>query len=896
MKRENHLVLILLFFLMQVREAQITATEVKIGIVYDVGMATTNMSLLCINMSLSDFYSSHPETRTRLVTTIVDSKTDVITAAAAALDLITNEEVKAIIGPRTSMQAQFMIEVGQKSQVPIVSYSATSPFLASIHSPYFFRATYDDSSQVQAIKEIIKVFGWREVAPVYVDNTFGEGIMPRLTDALQEINVHIPYRAVISPIATDDEISLELLRMMTLPTRVFVVHFFGLLAFRVFAKAKELGLMKQGYVWILTNAISDVLSTINEAAMETMQGVLGVKTYVPRSDELQTFRSRWKKQFPISDLSVYGLWAYDATTALALAIEEAGTSDLTFVKTDAMRNMSELQGLGVSQYGQNLIQTLSKVRFKGLAGDFQFIKGELQPSVFEIVNVNENGGRTIGFWMKEHGLLKNVDHNPATIFSTWQDRLRPIIWPGETTSVPKGWEIPTNGKKLQIAVPVNNDFEQFLKAARDSNTNSTTFTGFCIDYFEAVIQAMPYDVSYDFIPVEGVTYDTLVYQVNLGKYDAVVADTTITANRSLYVDFSLPYTPSGIGLVVPVKDSVKRSSTIFLMPLTVELWLITLFFFFIIGLVVWILEHRVNPAFGGPGEFQISTIFWFAFSIMVFAPRERVLSFWARLVVIIWYFLVLILTQSYTASLASLLTSQQLHPTITNINSLLARGELVGYQRSSFMSRRLNESGFSQASLVPYGSAEECDELLSKGHQKGGISAAFMEVPYVRVFLGQYCNKYKMVQTPFKVDGLGFVFPIGSPLVADISRAILKVKESSKAIQLENAWFKNIDASCPDPLTNPDPNPTVSFRQLGIDSFWVLFLAAAIVCAIALGKFVFYFMKEDPDQRNLRELWKRFLQPDQNSYINEVTKSKSTSSQVTPENSNHEETNNGGQS
>ncbi|VVB10777.1 unnamed protein product [Arabis nemorensis] len=665
MKRENNLVLILVFFiiilLMQVGKAQNTATDVKVGIVTDVGMVYSKMTLLCINMSLSDFYSSHPETETRLVPTIVDSKNDVVIAAAVA---------------------------------------------------------------------------------------------------------------------------------------------------------KEIGMMKQGYVWILTNAITDDLSIMNETEIDTIQGVVGVKTYVPRSEELDTFRSRWKKRFPISDLSVNGLWAYDATTALALAIEEAGTSNLTTVKTVAMRNMSELQGLGVSQYGPKLLQALTRVRFKGLVGDFQFIKGELQPSVFEIVNVNGHGGRTIGFWVEEHGLLKNVEKKPATTatFSSWQDRLRPIIWPGDTTSVTKGWEIPTNGKRLQIGVTVGALFPQFVKVTRNHITNSTTFSGFCIDYFEAVIQAMPYDVSYDFIPLEDDDYDTLIYQVYLGKYDAVVGDTTIGANRSMYVDFSLPYTPSGVGLVVPVKDSVKRGSTIFLMPLTLELWLISLLSFLIIGLVVWVLEHRVNPNFDGPGKYHLSTIFWFSFSIMVFAPRERVLSFWARLVVIIWYFLVLVLTQSYTASLASLLTSQQLHPTITNINSLLAKGEAVGYQRSSFILGRLKESGFSEGSLVPFGSVENCDELLSKEPAEGGISAAFLEIPYVRLFLGQYCNTYKMVQTPFKVDGFGFVFPLGSPLVADVSRAILKVEESNKATQLENAWFKPIEESCPDPLTNPDPNPSVSFR------------------------------------------------------------------------------------
>ncbi|KAF3554592.1 hypothetical protein F2Q69_00014824 [Brassica cretica] len=748
MKREHDLFINLLFLvvvlLMQVGEAQSTATDVKVGIVDDVGMPYSNMTLFCINMSLSDFYSSHPETRTRLVTTIVDSKNDVVIAAEAALDLITNHDVTAIIGPWTSMQAQFMIEIGQKSQV----------------------------------------------VPVYVDNTFGEGIMPHLTDELQEINVRIPYRNVISPNATDDEISVEFLRMMTLPTRD-------------------------------TSGSSPTPLPMDETEFDTMQGVLGVKTYVPRSEELEAFKSRWKNRFPLSDLSVYGLWAYNATTALALAIEEAGTSNLTFVKTDAMRNMSGFQGLGVSQYGPKLLQTLSGVRFKGLAGDFRFINRELQPSVFEIVNVNGHGGRTIGYWMKEHGLLKNVDQTEATMttFSTWKDRLRPVIWPGDTTFVPKGWEIPTNGKRLKIGVPTNSGSPQFVKVTRDPITNSTTFSGFCIEYFEAVIQAMPYDASYDFFPIEDLDYETLVYQVYLEIQQ-------YRQTGSKYVEFSFPYTPSGVGLVVPVKDDVKRSSTIFLMPLTWGLWLLSLSSFFIIAIVVWVLEHRVNPEFDGPGNYQISTILWFSFSIMVFAPRERVLSFWARFVVIVWYFLVLVLTQSYTASLASLLTSQQLHPTVTIINRLLEKGEVVGYQSSSFVLERLRESGFSDAKLVNYHGSEHCDELLSKGSARGGVSHW---IP---------------------------------PLVADVSRAILKVEESNKANQLENAWFKKIDESFPDPLTGPDPNPSVSFQKLGIDSFWVLFLTAAVVCAFALGKCMFHFLKENPNQRNLQGLCERFLQPD----------------------------------
>lgn len=60
-----------------------------------------------------------------------------------------------------------------------------------------------------------------------------------------------------------------------------------------------------------------------------MQRELGVRPYVPRTTGLEYFRVRWKKKFhqdhPYivdAELNIYGLWAYDATMALAKATEE----------------------------------------------------------------------------------------------------------------------------------------------------------------------------------------------------------------------------------------------------------------------------------------------------------------------------------------------------------------------------------------------------------------------------------------------------------------------------------------------------------------------------------------------------------------------------------------------
>ena len=129
----------------------------------------------------------------------------------------------------------------------------------------------------------------------------------------------------------------------------------------------------------------------------------------------------------------------------------------------------------------------------------------------------------------------------------------------------------------------------------------------------------------------------------------------------------------------------------------------------------------------------------------------------ARFVVIIWVFVVLILTQSYTTSLKSLLTVQQLQPTITDVNQLIKNGEYVGYQEGSYVLELLEEMNFDTAKLRTYKSTEECDELLSKGSANGGIAAAFDDVPCMQVLLSQYCSKYTMIPSIYKNAGFGFV-------------------------------------------------------------------------------------------------------------------------------------------
>ncbi|WCJ30466.1 glutamate receptor 2.2 [Euphorbia peplus] len=832
-----------------------TRISVNVGAVVDMENSVGKMMLSCIQMAISDFYQTNSHFQTRIHLHTRDSMGDVVGAAAAAIDLIKNVEVQAILGPTTSMEADFVINIGEKSQVPIISYSASSPSLTSTPSPYFFRATQNDSSQVNAIASIVNAFGWRQVVPIYVDTEFGQGIIPHLTDALQDIGTAIPFRSPISPVATDEEILKELYKLMSMQTRVFIVHMSYSLVSRFFAQVKASGIMQKGYVWIVTDGITNFLDSLDPSVIDSMEGVLGIRPYLPNSKELSNFRVRWRRnRFDDEQekvLNIYGLWAYDATAALAMAIEKSRTETVSFGAKFESRNYStDLSHLRVLRNGPNLIQELSNTKFKGLTGDHLFVNGQLPTSDFEIVNVIGERKRRIGFWTPRNGLVRDLETSTSTTSknlgtSSSSKNLGTVIWPGISTSIPKGWEIPTNGRWLKIGVPVKIGFTEFLKVKREEDSIGSTpkITGYCIDVFDAVVEELPYALNYEYIPFANPdggsagTYNDLVYQVYNKSYDGVVGDATITSNRSLFVDFTLPYTESGVSMVVQIKDNNHKSAWIFLKPLTWDLWIATFSFFIFIGFSVWVLEHRVNEDFRGPPSHQAGTCFWFSFSTMVFVQKERLVSNLARTLAIIWFFVVLILTQSYTASLTSLLTVQKLLPTVTDVNQLIKNQENVGYLKGAFVLGILEDLGFQKSNLKTYNSAEELHELFLKGSKNGGISAAFDEVPYMKRFLAQYCSQYAMVEPTFLTAGFGFAFAKGSPLVSDISRALLKVKEGDKMKKIEETWFGK-------QKTCPDPNTSVSSNSLSLQSFWGLFLLAGLASIITLMVFLAMFLYE----------------------------------------------------
>ncbi|KAJ1691644.1 hypothetical protein LUZ63_015799 [Rhynchospora breviuscula] len=257
------------------------------------------------------------------------------------------------------------------------------------------------------------------------------------------------------------------------------------------------------------------------------------------------------------------------------------------------------------------------------------------------------------------------------------------------------------------------------------------------------------------------------------------------------------------------------------------MWGIMGLFFLFVGAVVWILEHRRNAEFRGRPRKQLITIWWFSFSTMFFAHRENTVSTLGRFVLLVWLFVVLILTQSYTASLTSMLTVQQLSTGIQGLDSLRSSSDPIGYQVGSFARNYLiEELDIPESRLVQLDTPEDYARMLDLGPKKGGVVAVVDELPYIESFLSNNC-KFQIVGQEFTKSGWGFAFPRDSPLAMDLSTAILTLSENGDLQRIHDKWLTR--TSC-----DTQGETEIDSNRLSIGSFSGLFLICGVACIIAL--------------------------------------------------------------
>ncbi|XP_058092336.1 glutamate receptor 2.8-like [Magnolia sinica] len=189
---------------------------------------------------------------------------------------------------------------------------------------------------------------------------------------------------------------------------------------------------------------------------------------------------------------------------------------------------------------------------------------------------------------------------------------------------------------------------------------------------------------------------------------------------------------------------------------------------------------------------------------------------------VVWLFVALVLTQSYTANLTSMLTVRRLRPSVVDVESLIKGKEKVGCDVGSFMSAYLEKVvGFGAGCVQTYKSDEYAKELSN-----GTIKAAFLEIPAIQLFLDENPSGFTVTGRTYEIGGYAFVFRKGSDLVAGVSDEILKLRENGKLRELEDKLLSSHKRLS---IDDGDEN-----SRLSPDGFWGLFVVTGAMSTFSL--------------------------------------------------------------
>lgn len=438
----------------------------------------------------------------------------------------------AIIGPQNAVMAHVLSHLANELHVPFLSFTALDPTLSPLQYPYFIQTAPNDLFEVTAIADMVSYYGWGEVIAIFSDDDQSRNSITVLGDKLAERRCKISYKAALppDPTATRDDVQNALVKVLGMESRIIVLSTFNKTGLLVFDVAKSLGMMETGFVWIATTWLSTVLDSTSPLPPKTassVQGALTLRPHTPDSKRKTDFVSRWNQLSNGSiGLNPYGLYAYDTVWIIAHAVKlffDQGNT-ISFSNDSKLSGMRRgtlnLGALSIFDGGSQLLKNILQTRMTGLTGPIRF-NPDRSPShpAYDIINVIENGYRQIGYWSNYSGLSVVP---PETLYAKAPNRssssqhLNSVVWPGGSTTKPRGWVFPHNGRELRIGIPNRVSYQEFVAKLTDSDV----VQGYCIDVFLAAIELLPYPVPLKFVPFgdgrNNPSYYELVHQITAG--------------------------------------------------------------------------------------------------------------------------------------------------------------------------------------------------------------------------------------------------------------------------------------------------------------------------------------------------------------------------------------------
>lgn len=324
-----------------------------------------------------------------------DTQTNPQAGIDAAKKLVSVEGVQAIVGALSSgVTIPVSQSVTSQEKVPQISGASTSPVITGLDDgDYMFRTVPSDAFQGKALAEVVDADGLSNVAILYINNDYGEGLADSFQGAFEgrggEVSASLAYEAgnasYRGELSKAAEGGAEALVLIGYPEN----------GVTILRQAIEGGTFDR---FVFSDGMK-APEIINAVGADALNGSFGTAPQaLTDTDAAQYFTSAYEKEFGELPPKPFIDTAYDATFVIALAAEKAGEANGTAIR-DALRDVANPPGEtvlpGEWAKAKELIANGEDIDYKGASGSIDF---------------DDNGdvGGTFAHWAIEGGKIETI--------------------------------------------------------------------------------------------------------------------------------------------------------------------------------------------------------------------------------------------------------------------------------------------------------------------------------------------------------------------------------------------------------------------------------------------------------------------------------------------------------
>ncbi|XP_022098288.1 metabotropic glutamate receptor 7-like, partial [Acanthaster planci] len=310
-----------------------------------------------------------------------------------------NGSLLCIIGTQTSATTIPTAQAASLYRVPVISPFATSNELSDKRRfPYFLRTVPPDSLQASAIADILLQFQWKYIGLYFQLNTYGIHGAQSLLDLAEKYGICVAFSIAVRYQAKATELLDAVGRLSSFPKAKVVVMFMdSQTASEVLTTMSDGGLLSQltfvgSDAWALPNSLKR-----HGVEVSLLQGSLFVQLrytriagfdydrFIQIVESSTPWLVEWKAEHNCSNLN---------ECPIRIDTNDNFVVDAVYAFSYALHNMfydrcnnSTNCNLPIKKFiGQDLLQYLRNVRFKGLAGNYSFDSNGDPSGNYKILN------------------------------------------------------------------------------------------------------------------------------------------------------------------------------------------------------------------------------------------------------------------------------------------------------------------------------------------------------------------------------------------------------------------------------------------------------------------------------------------------------------------------------